>query len=121
LGESAKFSLNKNTLWYEISNHVKKPVTSGNKTGIKKSMMNIYPNPGREYSIIEFSFPENTQVDFILYNAFGQNLMKEQVLLASNQFQQKKVDISKLNDGIYFCGFQFNNGERIIEKLVISK
>jgi hypothetical protein len=120
-GEYAKFSLNKNTLWYEISNHIKKPVTSGKKTGINKSMMNIYPNPGREYSIIEFSFPENTQADFVLYNAFGQNLMKEPVLLANNKLQQKRVDISHLNEGIYFYGFQFKNGKRIIDKLVVSK
>ncbi len=121
LGESAKFNLNKNTLWYEISNHVKKPVTSGKKTGINKNMINIFPNPGKEYSVIEFSFPEFEQADFILFNAFGQNLIKEPVILAGNQFQQKKVDISKLNDGIYFCGFQFKNGEKIIEKLLISK
>jgi len=121
IGESTKFNMNKSTLWYEISNHLKKPVTSGKKTGINKSMMNIYPNPGREYSIIEFSFPENTRADFILYNAFGQNLMKEPVLLASNQLQQKRVDISHLSDGIYFYGFQFKNGKRIIDKFVISK
>jgi hypothetical protein len=120
-GESVKFSLNKNTLWYEISNHLKKKVTSGKKTGVNKNMMNIYPNPGSEYSIIEFSFPGNTQADFILYNAFGQKLINEPVLMAGNQLQKKRVDISHLIDGIYFYGFQFKNGKRVIDKLVISK
>ncbi|HSM47510.1 MAG TPA: T9SS type A sorting domain-containing protein, partial [Draconibacterium sp.] len=120
-GESAKFSLNKNTLWYEISNHLKKPVTSGKKSGINKNMMNIYPNPGKEYSVVEFSFPVNDQADFILYNAFGQMIMNEPVLLASNQLQQKQIDVSYLSDGIYFYGFQFKNGKRVIDKLVISK
>jgi hypothetical protein len=120
-GESVKFSLNKNTLWYEISNHLKKKVTSGKKTGINQNMMNIYPNPGKEYSVIEFSFPVNDKADFILYNAFGQMIMNEPVLLASNQLQQKRVDVSHLNDGIYFYGFQFKNGKRVIDKLVILK
>ena len=121
LGESAKFSLTKNTLWYEISNHVKKPVTSGKKTGINKNMMNIYPNPGREYSVIEFSFPEYSKADFIMFNNTGQNIVKEPVLIAVNQLQQKRLELLRLNDGIYFYGFQFEDGKRIIDKLVISK
>ncbi len=120
-GESVKFSINKKTLWYEIANHLKKPVTSGTKTGINRSMMNIYPNPGKNYTTIEFLFPVNENADFILYDVFGQNLMKEPVLLANNQLQQKRVDVSQLSDGIYFYGFQFKNGKRIIDKLVISK
>ena len=122
-GESAKFSINKNTLWYEISNHSKKVVTQGNN--IKKrsgaNSMKARPNPGKEYSIIEFSFPENTKARFVMYGPTGQLIMNEPVLIASNQFQQKRVDISKLEDGIYFYGFQLNNGERIIDKLVVSK
>jgi hypothetical protein len=122
-GESARFSLNKKTLWYEISNHNKKTITHGSKIEKKteKYSLKALPNPGRNFSTIEFSFPENTDASFILYNAFGQIIMKEPMLLASNQVQQKKLDVSKLGDGIYFYGFQFRNGKRIIDKLVVSK
>jgi hypothetical protein len=121
LGESAKFSLNKNTLWYEISNHVKKPVTSGKKTEINKNMMNIYPNPGKEYSVIEYSFPENTEASFFIYNSTGQLIMQEPVLVASNKTERKTVDTTRFADGIYYYGFRFINGEKVIDKLVISK
>jgi len=123
IGESVKFNMNKNTLWYEISNHNKKTITHGTKIEKKTegNSLKARPNPGKDYSIIEFSFPENTEASFIMFNAFGQIIMKEPVLIASNQLQQKKVDVSQLSDGIYFYGFQFKNGKRIIDKLVISK
>lgn len=121
--KSAQFNMNKNTLWYEISNHKKKVITQG--FNIEKSSgiinMRVHPNPGRNYSIVEFSFNENSEASFILYNIFGQVIMKEPVMIASNQTQQKRVDVSQLDDGIYFYGFQFNNGNRIIDKLVVSK
>jgi len=56
-----------------------------------------------------------------MYNAFGQLILNERVLPAGNRVQQKRLDISKLADGIYFYGFQFKNGKRIIDKLVIAK
>jgi hypothetical protein len=121
VGESAKFTLNKNTLWYEISNHVKKPVTSGKKAGINKNMMNIYPNPGKEYSVIEYSFTENTEASFFIYNSTGQLIMKEPVLIASNKNERKTVDTTRFQNGIYYYGFTFTNGEKIIDKLIISK
>jgi hypothetical protein len=37
------------------------------------------------------------------------------------QVQQKWLDVSKTADGIYFYGFQFKKGKRIMDKLVISK
>jgi hypothetical protein len=122
-GKSVKFSMNKNTLWYEISNHKKKVITQGKKIGKNpgENSLKASPNPGKSYTTIEFSFPENTEADFIIYNSFGQLVLTEQVLLASNQLQQKRIDISQFGDGIYFYGFQFKNGKRIIDKLVVSK
>ncbi len=123
IGESARFTINKNTLWYEISNHRKKVITSGNKIDGKKgrNSMKAQPNPGKDFTTIEFSFPESAEANFILYNAFGQLVMNEPVLLAGNQLQQKRVDVSKFDDGIYFYGFQFKNGKRVIDKFIISK
>jgi hypothetical protein len=117
----AEFIMNKKTLWYEISNHVKKTVTAGKQTGFYKNILNIYPNPGKEYSVIEFSFSEGTKANFVMYNTFGQVIINEPVLLAGNLLQQKIVDVSGLSGGIYFCGFQFEDGNRRIEKLVVSK
>jgi hypothetical protein len=123
IGESARFTINKNTLWYEISNHRKKVITHGNnidgKTG--ENSLKAKPNPGKDFTTIEFSFPESAEVSFIMYNAFGQLVMNEPVLLAGNQLQQKRVDISQFGDGIYFYGFQFKNGKRVIDKFIISK
>ena len=123
LEQSAKFSINKNTLWYEISNHVKKVTTDAKTMKHSNNDFNLKakPNPGKNYSIIEFKFAENTEASFIMYNSTGQVVVKEPVLIAGNQMQQKRVDTSQFEDGIYFFGFLFNNGKRIMDKLIISK
>jgi hypothetical protein len=84
-------------------------------------MMNIYPNPGKEYSVIEYSFPENMEASFFIYNSTGQLIMQEPVLIASNKTERKTVDTTRFADGIYYYGFRFINGEKVIDKLVISK
>jgi hypothetical protein len=84
-------------------------------------MMNIYPNPGKEYSVIEYSFPDNTEASFFIYNSTGQLIMKEPVLIASNKNERKTVDTTRFQNGIYYYGFTFTNGEKIIDKLIISK
>jgi hypothetical protein len=126
IGQSAAdavFSVNKKTLWYEINNHKKKLVT-GNKKGLgnlDNSYMKTAPNPGRDYSTVEFSFSGYDTARFVLYNSFGKMILNEEILLTSNQVQLKQLDVSQLCDGIYFYGFMFENGTRVIDKLVVSK
>lgn len=120
--KTSKFTVNKNTLWYEISNHTKKVITEGRKVKINNGInLKARPNPGREYSIIEYSLPESTEASFVIYNSTGQLIMKEPVLIASNKTEHKRIDTAGFEEGMYFYGFQFKNGERIIDKLVISK
>lgn len=120
--ETVKFTVNKNTLWYEISNHTKKVITEGRKPrGNNGINLKARPNPGREYSIIEYTFPESSEANFVIYSSTGQLIIKEPILIASNKTEQKRVNTADFEEGLYFYGFQFKNGEKIIEKLVISK
>ncbi len=123
MDKSAKFIAAKNTLWYEINNHTKKVTTGGNKIkgNSRTGNMKAQPNPGNQYSVIEYSFPENSEASFVIYNSTGQLIMNEPVLIASNKTEQKRVDTTCFQDGMYFYGFQFKNGKRILDKLVISK
>lgn len=121
-GTDAIFTLNKKTLWYEIGNHKIKPVSSDNNLlkANKKLQMKSLPNPSREYSTIEYSFPENAEAFFFMYNSLGQLIFREPVHIESKQIQNKKIDTSLLAKGIYIYGFQFKSGEFITGKLVVN-
>ncbi len=120
--KTAKFNVNKNTLWYEISNHTKKVITEGNKIRRNNDInLKARPNPTWEYSIIEYTISENSEASFVMFNSTGQIILNEPMLIEGNKTGQKRVNTSDFGEGVYFYGFQFKNGERIIDKLVISK
>ena len=119
-GESVEFSLDKNSLWYEISNHISTPVTSGQKTGMRKNQLNIYPNPGKDYSVVEFSFSENAKANFVMYNSCGTLIKTEPIIITQNQADKKRIDLDGMSNGIYFCGFQLQNGQMVLNKLVVN-
>ena len=122
MGDDAGFLLNEQTLWYEISNHNAKLIPQGNtELKQKKRFLKIYPNPGNKTSIVDFSFPDEKEVRFEMYNYTGQVVQSENIYLNINNSQIKELDLSELKSGIYFCGFQFQNGERIMEKLMVTE
>jgi hypothetical protein len=109
-------------LWYEISNHKAKPVTSGKniKSEFNRSHLKVVPNPVKNSTSIEFSFPFDAEAQFVLFNPVGQLILKEPVRLVSNQFQNKKLDVSQLTDGVYILGFQLKTGERVLDKMAVQ-
>ncbi len=118
---SVSFTADKKTLWYEISNHRFHDTPQGNNTQLKndKNSMKIYPNPGKNSCMLEFLFPDNSNAEFVLYNSTGILIQNENLKIANAQLNKKRLDLTGLSNGIYFCGFQLNNGEKILEKLIV--
>lgn len=120
INTSAKFNIDKKTLWYEISNHRLHSVSQGNNIQKKiKSSMRIYPNPGSDSCTLEFlSIEQNAE--FVLYNSTGELIKDEKLATQRFQLNQKQLDLTGLSNGIYFCGIQLATGERILDKLVVN-
>jgi len=120
---TAKFTLDKNTLWYEISNHKfhSKPVGNQPDLNKKDSYLNLFPNPAKDFSLLKFNFSGNQNAQFVLYNSNGQLIKIEPIQFAQNATCEKRVNTSELENGLYFCGLLLENGERFLEKLVVSR
>lgn len=71
--------------------------------------LSIYPNPVN----FQFQVKSNTQID----NLRIINLLGEEVLVIQN-IQVKTVDITSLQNGVYFAIFTTAGGEKITKKLV---
>jgi len=70
----------------------------------------IYPNPFSKTIIIDYYLSEPSEVSLILYNSFGQQIVK----IIDNKHHQrgtynKSLDISDLPSGLYICTFQAGN------------
>jgi len=123
IAESADFALDKNTLWYEISNQKISrisPVGLNLLKNNKSNFLKIYPNPANENSTVEFSFPDRTNAMFVIFNTMGQCVKKEPIHFSKNSDNEKQLNTAEFRNGFYFCGFLFDNGESVLEKLIVS-
>ncbi len=89
-------------------------------TGIKSSYntndeWNVYPNPstGALYIVNSSSVKEESQIQVI--NSIGQTVLEETI--TSNY---KNVDLSKLNNGVYFVKI-LSDKHNVIKRVVLSK
>ena len=118
-----KFTIDKNTLWYEISNHKlhSKPVGNQIKLNQKNSSFNLFPNPAKDFSLLKFNSSNEQNAQFVLYNSNGQLITYEPIQFTRNLTIEKRVNTSELENGLYFCGLLFENGKRFLEKLVVLR
>ena len=76
--------------------------------------LNIYPNPAQNEFYVELNTKTNTPITLNLYNNFGQIVLSETYFQAEDR---KKIDIEKLNSGIYSLEIICDN-ERKIRKII---
>jgi hypothetical protein len=89
-------------------------------TGIKSSFntndeWNVYPNPstGVLYIVNSSSIKEESQIQVI--NSIGQTVLEETI---TNNY--KNIDLSKLNNGVYFVKI-VSDKQSVIKRVVLSK
>ena len=80
----------------------------------QKHPLNIYPNPAQNEFYVELDSKTNTPITLNVYNSFGQLQITETYLQSE---ERKKIDIEKLNSGIYSLEVIFDN-ERKIQKII---
>jgi hypothetical protein len=86
-----------------------------NKTGI-----GIYPNPAKDHVIVSYFLDEKSDVKIVLYDGIGREI---KILLTKNENSGEhslNIDVSELNDGIYFIKAAIGKAEQT-EKIIINK
>jgi len=67
----------------------------------------LAPNPAREKVIITLSNDNATSVSFKIFDVSGQSMLFEMNYLSENEVE---MDLSELNQGIYFVQVESDNG-----------
>lgn len=76
----------------------------------------IYPNPAKDYLNIKCSQLANNSALITIIDMAGKELIESQFMLGSDS---RKVDISSLHSGFYFCRININ--DQIITKKIIKQ
>jgi subtilisin family serine protease len=83
------------------------------------SLQNVFPNPANQWLNITFEAPGVTQVDLVLYDVLGQEVMR--IRHASNGgINTQKLDVSGLSGGVYVLRVEsegkVSGGQRVVVK-----
>ncbi|MEO6304788.1 MAG: T9SS type A sorting domain-containing protein, partial [Bacteroidia bacterium] len=94
-----------------------------NTTGLAKNVaiqneIEIYPNPANGTAHIKFDLSKNQNVTYRVMDVSGKLIQQKTISNMMGGFE--KVDVSKLNNGIYFVSFELENNVMMTKKLVIQ-
>ncbi|WP_312323279.1 peptide-N-glycosidase F-related protein [Soonwooa sp.] len=121
--DQSNLSVNNLTVYWTYENYIKSKCTDINKESLwigpvlsqtivlgtsetSKKDVSIYPNPSQN----EVNIQSNDKIKNIeLYSIDGKKL---------NNYQSNKIDISKLNKGVYNLNILFENGETSNQKII---
>jgi len=119
---NSRILFNEKTLWYEILND---SATASYPDNTNRDVWPYYqitnhPNPCSDYTVIEFEMPQDQSVEFSLYNAHGKVLQSGKMSALKGREIRIELDVSAYPDGLYFYGLKLENGQMIVNKLVIG-
>jgi len=98
--------------------------TTGTLNGIlqvvKSSSINLYPNPVGESLNINFDLLSNSNTKINIYNQSGQLIKSIDKGELNKGDHNIEIDLSKLNNGLYFVSLDVNN-QKITKKIQVIK
>jgi hypothetical protein len=84
-------------------------------------LMNIYPNPVSEETMINYFISSETGVKITIYNSFGQVIDKISEIKTQAQGNYTvKYKVTDLSSGLYYCKIE-TNGKSITKKFSVTK
>jgi hypothetical protein len=103
----------------QLCRSAERPVASANEPGIIEPPFNLFPNPARDYILIELVFDiENAAAGFSVYNSYGYEVRRIQIPAGGRKFF---LDTSGLPSGVYTCRLKVNKAFAGAKKFIIIK
>jgi len=88
------------------------------KTPVDKSFIKVFPNPCRDYIIVEYlNKPENFGGVFELYDITGKKLLTKTLYQGYDQLLISMLDLEK---GMYYLYVKDTNGRKTVRKIIKS-
>lgn len=92
---------------------------SVNLTGMTErpfEVFNVYPNPVKDYTVVNFHVNGEENVELMIYNLLGKQVFHSGLEVFSHGSHTMKVDASRFNPGIYFVNLRI--GDQMFTKKI---
>ena len=80
-----------------------------------------YPNPAGNSTVISYILPERGDVSLTLINVLGQEVKVLQSGIQNSGPHSVEVDLKDIEAGIYYYMLNYNDGEIMVKKMVVTK
>jgi hypothetical protein len=117
-----RITFNEKTLWYEILNDSTRASYPGitKRDAVHDYHLANYPNPCNDYTVIEFELPDEQRVELLLYSSDGKVLQSGKLSVLKDRLMRTELNTSDYSHGLYFYGLRLENGQMILNRLVIA-
>ncbi len=95
------------------------PSTVGIKGYLSENSIDVYPNPAQNTLYLKLDLNNKQEVSYKVTDVNGRLI--QQKSLGSMSSGYENIDVSQLNNGVYFVSIQLADGPPLIKKAVIQK
>jgi hypothetical protein len=95
------------------------PSTVGIRSYVSDNNIEVYPNPAQNTIYIKLDLNNHLEVSYKVSDVNGKIIQQKSLGKMSAGYEA--VDVSQLNNGVYFVGIQLGNGPVITKKAVIQR
>ena len=82
----------------------------------QQPVLSVYPNPASNFVHIRFNNNSNENTVLTMRNIIGEELLSKEI-----QNDESVIDVSGLQNGLYFIGLKTGNNQTVSSKLLILK
>jgi hypothetical protein len=97
--------------------------TAGTDTGIKSfeddNSIDVYPNPAQNMVYLKLDLNKSQDVVYSVSDINGKTVVQKSLGKVTSGYEN--IDVSVLNNGIYFVSVQFSNAPTVNKKIVIQR
>ena len=86
---------------------------------INPNRIDVYPNPANNTAYIKFDMSQSQNVNYKIMDITGKTVQQKTMHKAAASYEM--VDISQLNNGVYFISIELQDKSVITKKLVVQK
>jgi hypothetical protein len=84
----------------------------------RQNEIEVYPNPASGMAYIKFDLTKNQNINYSITDVSGKQIQKKTIQNMAGGYEH--VDISKLQNGVYFISVELESKTRITKKLIIQ-
>lgn len=85
---------------------------------VNKNLIDVFPNPAGNVVYFKIDLQKESNIEYKICDITGKIILEEKLNNIISAYE--KINVSQINNGIYFITFELENGEKQTKKIIIQ-